>query len=85
MCIHGLACGLNQLQIHWICDVIFEQDNSMLQTLPDEIYVMDLQGHLNGNPVCPFAKMNQGFYAVCPFNVDIFSWWWKYLWTPKCK
>jgi hypothetical protein len=46
----------------------------MLQTLPDEIYVMDLQGHLNGNPVCPFAKMNQGFYAVCPFNVDIFSW-----------
>jgi len=31
---------------------------------------MDLQGTLNGNPPCPFAKMNQGFYAVWPFIVD---------------
>jgi hypothetical protein len=34
------------------------------------MYYMDLQGHLNGNPPCPFAKMNQGFYAVWPFIVD---------------
>lgn len=34
------------------------------------MYIMDLQGHLNGNPPCPFAKMNQGFYAVLPFTVD---------------
>jgi hypothetical protein len=31
---------------------------------------MDLHSHLNGNPPCPFANMNQGFYAVWPFIVD---------------
>lgn len=49
---------------------IFEQNNFILQTLPYKIYTMYLQGHLNGNLPCPFAKMNQGFYAVWPFSVD---------------
>jgi hypothetical protein len=50
--------------------LIFERTDFILQTLPDEIYVMDLQGHLNGNPPCPFAKMIQGFYTLWPFIVD---------------
>lgn len=48
---------------------IFKQNNFILQTLPDQIYIMHLQGHLNGNPPCPFARMNQGFYTVWPFIV----------------
>lgn len=31
---------------------------------------MDLQGHLNGNPPCPFAKMIQGFYTLWLLIVD---------------
>jgi hypothetical protein len=50
--------------------LIFEQNNFILQTLPDQIYIMDLQGHLNGKPPCPFAKMTKGFYTVWPFIVD---------------
>jgi len=49
---------------------IFEQNNFILQTLPDKIYIMDLQGHMNGNSPCPFAKMIQGFYTLWPFIVD---------------
>ena len=67
---HGFACGLNQLEIYWNSNVIFEQNNFILQTLPNQIYIMDLQGHLNGNPACSFAEMSQRFNAMWPFNID---------------
>jgi len=60
--------GLNQLKMYWISNSFL--NSFIVQTLPDQMYIMDLQGHLNGNPPCPFAKMNQGFYAVLPFTVD---------------
>jgi len=54
--------------MYWISNLFL--NSSILQTLPDQIYIMDLHSHLNGNPPCPFANMNQGFYAVWPFIVD---------------